>query len=125
MATSIVNKIVTRGFGVSRPVPERAGLVTMGFGDTAVVIIAPEVVSQIRHGRSSEERRRKEEEFRRLVAHAALISVNERAPVRVIEGNQTVANETDPRLNVVVRRIGPTRLFPHGINIVVERVKKK
>ena len=83
-----VNRIVTRGMGMSRGQTGRAGLITQGYGGTIFTAVLESARVVIRHGRTAS-RRVKEE----IVISARLVRVNGVKPQNFIQGSVTVMLE--------------------------------
>ncbi len=102
MGTQITNKIVTRGFGVMRAVPNRAGPVTMGYAQLDAVV-EPGVSLEHRRivGQSGAKRRLRDLE-ETLTIWARLVEVNDNPPPQKIEGFVRVNVNDNRHVRVVI-----------------------
>jgi hypothetical protein len=84
------NKIITRGLGGLRSVPESSGLVVQGYGPLppAFVVTTLERPLRLRLGQSGLKRRMRE--FDEIIVWAKLIEVNDMPPPKKVEGWITV-----------------------------------
>jgi hypothetical protein len=86
MGTLLQNKIVTRGLGVIRTVPQSSGIVVQGYGPKppAFVVSALERPLRLRLGQPGTKRRL--EELDEVIVWAKLVTVNDVEPKKPIKG---------------------------------------
>lgn len=88
MGTPLTNKIITRGMGALRTVPQSSGLVVQGYGPkvpTFVITALEERSRRLRLGQSGTKRRL--QELDEVIVWAKLVTVNDKgAPPPKVEG---------------------------------------
>jgi hypothetical protein len=86
MGTPLQNKIVTRGFGAVRTLPQSSGIVVQGYGPVppAFVVAALERPLRLRAGQSGTKRRMRE--LDEVIVWAKLVTVNEVEPKKPVKG---------------------------------------
>lgn len=87
MGTQITNKLVTRGFGAKRSIPNSAGPVMAGFGGPPHFVVAAleeNRPARLRLGQSGAKRRL--DQLDEVIIWAKLIEVNNQVPKRPIQG---------------------------------------
>lgn len=116
------NRIVTRGMGVSRGVPGRAGLITQGYGGI-FRFIKEQAVRFIRAGQSGTKRAL--QELQEVIVWAKLIRINEKKPPVLVQGFIKVktSNVSQMAVKVVERARVRVRSAWEDIKITVKRIK--
>lgn len=120
--TSPRNRIVTRGMGVSRGVPGRAGLVTQGYGGI-FRFIKEQAVRLIRVGQSGTKRAL--QDLQEVIVWAKLIRINEEKPSVLVQGTIKVktSNVAQMAVKIVDRARVRVRSALEDLKITVKRIK--
>ena len=123
MGTPLSNKIVTRGFGSLRTVPNRAGPVVQGFSPTTpAAIVAALVQLRPKPGQSGTKRRL--QDLDEVIIWAKLVSVNDIKPKQNVEGRIHVQVKDTSRVSVMAEHVGSrVRSAMETIKVFVTRIK--
>lgn len=119
---TVVNRIVTRGFGMSRGPPGRAGPVTQGYGGPPrFVVIA--IRRGIRPGQSGTKRRLRE--MQEVIVWARLIELNRRPPPKKVEGFIKVRVDRDSGYAKVMAEHVSSRVRKawESLKVIVKRIR--
>lgn len=122
MGTPMQNKIVTRGFGVIRSVPNSSGPITQGYGPLVpTFVVVPFVRPRV--GQSGLKRRLRE--LDEIIVWAKLITVNDVEPKRPIKGLIHVRVSKDRNFAAVMAEHVATRVRKawETITVTVTRLK--
>ena len=84
MGTPLSNKVVTRGFGSPRPVTNRSGPITQGYGGPPTFVAETFRRASLRLGQSGTKRRL--QELDEVIVWARLVTVNDVEPKRPVKG---------------------------------------
>jgi hypothetical protein len=119
---SIVNRIVTRGFGMSRGLPGRAGPVTQGYGGPPGFVVAA-IRRGFRVGQSGTKRRLRE--MQEAIVWAKLVELNGSTPRQKIEGFVRVKIDKNRGFASVMAEHVVTRVRKaiQDVKITVKRIK--
>lgn len=117
-----INRIVTRGMGVSRGIAGRAGLITQGYGGP-LAAVKEAVKRLIKVGQSGTKRAL--QELQEIVVWAKLIRVNDVAPKLPIEGSirVRVSSASQFAVKVVERAAVRVRKAWEDVKITVTRIR--
>jgi hypothetical protein len=122
MGTPLTNKIVTRGFGVARSVPNSSGPVTMGYGPLIPQAIAS-AFRRPKQGQSGFKRRMAEMD--EVIVWAKCVTVNDTEPKKPIQGWIKVMIDKDRDYASVIAEHVSTRIRDawDTVKITVKRIK--
>lgn len=116
MGTQICNKLITRGFGVSRGAPGRTGPVVQGYGPCP-----PTFVVETLAKRRVVTGRRPDPAIETVVLWAKLIEANGKAPSRPIQGAIEIPISRS-QINVLVEHV--VQRVINKIKVTAKRIKK-
>ena len=120
---TIMNKIVTRGFGPSRGFAGQAGPVTMGYGGTPRFIIAALESGIKRRVVGGSGAKRKLNDLQIVIVWAKLMGVNGKTPKNKIEGFVRVPIKNTQVATTVEHVSTRVRKAWEDIKITVKRLK--
>lgn len=117
-----INRIVTRGMGVSRGIAGRAGLITQGYGGP-LAAVKEAVKRLIKAGQSGTKRAL--QELQEVIVWAKLIRVNDVAPKVALEGSVKVrvSDVSQIVVKVLERVTARTRKAWEDVKITVTRIR--
>jgi len=124
--TALANKIVTRGFGPIRTVPNNSGPITMGYGPVPPAFVVSAFQSAIRHGGQSGFKRRMQE-LDEVIVWAKLIQINNNSSPPNIKGFVRIpVPRTQAKTSVTVEHVASLiRSSPEIINVDDESIEEQ